>query len=314
MPDGFLAPPKRVSRPRIAIPNGATDCHAHIFGPFKDFPLAPERHYTPPELPGGRYLKVLDQLGFQRGVLVQGSAHGLDCGALLAALDEGCGRLVGVATARPDIGDDQLLLMQRKGVRALRFCRPPGGLSRGAVDFDAVAPLALRMAELGWHVQVQTTCSHLLEIMPALLAHNLTIVVDHMCLADPDRGRADAAFQGLLGLMREGRVWLKTTAYRLSTHYPNYPDMRDLFRACVEANPDRLLWGSDWPHVHMTERMPSVTHLVELLHDWCEDAILFRKILVDNPARLYAFPDPSRPPSSSKSIERSNKGMPNDAE
>lgn len=276
-------------RPQCAPPAGATDCHAHVFGPFERFPLESERHYTPPELQVAHYLRMLDDLGFSRGVLVQPSAHGTDCRALLHALDLDAERLRGIAVITPDITDSALAEMHRRGVRGARFSRPPGALHKGFVGFEALAQLGPRLERLGWHAQILTSCDHLVSMASRLTAPGLPLVVDHMGLFEPARGVGDPDFQALLRLLGQGRIWIKLTPYRLSKRYPDYDDIAPFHQALLAANPERLLWGSDWPHVDMTEHVPDAGHLVDLFDRWTGDETLRRRILVDNPAALYGF-------------------------
>jgi predicted TIM-barrel fold metal-dependent hydrolase len=287
--DTFLAPPDHPRRPQHLPPVGATDCHAHVFGPFDRFPLAPERHYTPSELSGERYLRMLDDIGFSRGVLVQATAHGTDCGALLHALDRGGDRLRGIALLAPDVSDEDLWAMHRRGVRGARFSRPPGELTQGSIGFEVLESLAPRLAGLGWHAQIWTPCGFLASAAPRLTTLGVPLVVDHMGYFDVSRGVTDPSFQVLLRLLGEGRIWVKLGSFRLSKRYPDYEDVAPFHRALVAVNPERLLWGSDWPHVSMRADMPDVGHLVDLFDRWTGDEALRRRILVDNPARLYGF-------------------------
>lgn len=289
MSDGFLVPPEHPRRPRHAPPPGATDCHAHVFGPFDRFPLAAERHYTPPELQGEHYLGILDRLGFSRGVLVQPSAHGTDCRALLHSLDLDSVRLRGIAVIAPDITEEELAAMHRRGVRGARFSRPPGDLTKGSMSFDALERLAPRLAGFGWHAQIWTFCDYLVSEAPRLTSLGLPLVVDHMGMFDASRGVSDPGFQALLRLLGEGRIWLKLTAYRLSKRFPDYEDLAPFHRALLAANSERLIWGSDWPHIHTTADMPDAGHLVDLFDRWTADEALRQRILVDNPATLYGF-------------------------
>ena len=287
--DEFLGPPEHSQRPEHSPPRGATDCHAHIFGPFDRFPLVAERSYSPPELPGERYLRMLDEIGFERGVLVQPTPHGTDCSAMLHALSLDRSRLRGIAVVPSSIAFHELEEMNQQGVRGARFCQPPGAAYRGGIDFSALEKLAPHLARLGWHAQVWASCDALLAAMPRLLTQGVPLVVDHMGHFEIDRGMNDPSFQGLLRLVGEGRIWLKLGSFRLSDRYPNYEDLVPFHRAIVAANSERLIWGSDWPHVHMTAQMPDVGHLIDLLNVWTDDAVITRRILVDNPVTLYGF-------------------------
>lgn len=293
MTDDFLSPPERPISPRHALPAGATDCHAHVFGPYDRFPLIAERLYSPPELTGERYLRMLDAVGFARGVLVQPTAHGTDCRGMLNALGVGAGRLRGIAVVPPDITDEQLAEMHSRGVRGLRFIRPPGTLVGAAkqswVDLGALESMAPRLARLGWHAQIFASCEQIVSLAPQLISFGVPLVVDHMGMADVSRGVAAAEFQSLLRLLERGEIWIKLMAYRLSRQYPNYQDLAPFHQALLAANPERLVWGSDWPHVHMKAEMPEVGDLIDVFCAWTEDPALRRRILVDNPAALYDF-------------------------
>jgi predicted TIM-barrel fold metal-dependent hydrolase len=286
----YLAPPDPPQAPQKAAPAGACDCHAHVFGPFARFPLAAERPYTPAELPAERYLAMLNRIGFTYGVLVQPVAYKTDCRALLNALDLAPTRLRGVALIQPEITDEELQQMHLRGVRGARFSDPPPGLTQGAVGFEVLEKAAPRLAALGWHAQIWAPAHRLGGLVQRLESLGLPLVVDHMGYFDPRQGTDSPAFTELLQLLRHNRIWLKLTAYRLSAQYPDYNDLAPFHRAALEANPARLLWGSDWPHVHMMQDMPNVGHLVDLFDRWLDrDTALRKRILVDNPAALYGF-------------------------
>jgi 2-pyrone-4,6-dicarboxylate lactonase len=287
--DGYLLPPELPRRPQCAPPAGATDCHAHVFGPFDRFPLAHDRPYTPPEVPGERYLALLDHLGLERGVLVQPVAYKTDCRALLHALDLDPTRLRGVALIGPDVTDQELEELHRRGVRGARFSESPANLPAAGVPFEVLEKLAPRLARLGWHAQIFAPCERLTSLVKRLRPLGLPLVVDHMGYFNPEEGIDAPDFQSLLRLLEENSIWLKLTAYRLSRAYPDYPDVTPFHDALLAARPERLLWGSDWPHVHMTRDMPDVGHLIDLFARWTPDEALRRRILVDNPATLYGF-------------------------
>ena len=280
------------SIPKRILPPGSWDCHTHIFGPYDRFPLAAERSYTPPPAPVEDYLAMLDRVGLEHGVLVHPSAYGLNHAALFDALSRAGSRLRGTGVATSAVTDVELAAMHGHGVRALRFVEMSGAGGKrfvGAVGLDEFAPLAPRLKELGWHAQIWTSCEALLAAAPKLLAPGIPLVLDHMARFDVAKGVQDAAFQQLLRLLGDGRVWVKMTPQRNSKRYPDYEDVRPFHDALVRANPDRLIWGSDWPFLNMGETAPDAGHLLGLLDSWCGDDTLRRKILAENPARLYGF-------------------------
>jgi predicted TIM-barrel fold metal-dependent hydrolase len=282
-------------RPKIPTPPKACDTHAHVFGPGSRFPYAETRSYTPPDAPLEKYLHMLDTLGFARGGLVQGSAHGRDNAAMLDALARHPDRLRGVAVADADVSPAELRRWHAGGVRGLRFNHFFRGGSlhyRGGVPLDAAKVLAPIMAELGWHLQLWIDVKDLPETIPFLKAIGRPVVIDHMGRTDAGAGTATPGFQSLLRLVGDGGCWVKVSgAHRLSQRAPDYPDARPFHEALVRANPDRLVWGSDWPHPRIEGEMPDAGRLFELFQQWTPDEATRRRILVDNPARLYGFPD-----------------------
>jgi predicted TIM-barrel fold metal-dependent hydrolase len=286
-------PPRVVTRPQVPPPPNACDTHAHVFGPAARFPYAEDRSYTPPDAPLEKYLGMLDTLGFARGVLVQGSAHGRDNSAMLDALKRQPHRLRGVAVADADIAPATLREWHKFGVRALRFNHffRGGQLHyRGGVPLDAVTTLAPAMAGLGWHLQLWIDVKDLPDTVPVLKSLGLPVVIDHMGRTDARGGTATAGFRSLLRAVGEGWCWAKLSgAHRLSLKAPDYPDARPFHEALVAANPDRLVWGSDWPHPRVEGEMPDAGHLFELFRQWTPDRDAQQRILVTNPARLYGF-------------------------
>lgn len=288
-------PPRSVTPPREKLPPNACDTHAHVFGPADRFPYATDRSYTPPDAPLMMYLAMLDTLGFGRGVLVQGSAHGRDNSAMLDALQRAPARLRGVAVADADVAPGTLRQWHVLGVRGLRFNHffRDGQLHyRGGIPLGVAATHAPVMAELGWHVQLWIDVKDLPATIPALKALGLPVVVDHMGRTDARAGIGTEGFQSLLRAVDEGWCWAKLSgAHRLSLKAPDYPDARPFHEALVSANPDRLVWGGDWPHPRVEGEMPDAGHLLELFQEWTPDAAARQRILVSNPAKLYSFPN-----------------------
>jgi predicted TIM-barrel fold metal-dependent hydrolase len=240
---------------------------------------------------------MLDTIGATRGVLVQPTFYGTTMGALQDALHQAKGEgrydLRGIGAATADVRDADLTAMHDAGVRGLRFIEMPapdgGGRYRGGVGVDQLVELAPRMRELGWHAQLWCQADDHAARLPELVRHGVPLVVDHMGSFRAEQGVAAPAFQRLLGLLSDGLIWVKLSLCRNSRLFPDYPDLRDFHDALVGANPQHLLWGSDWPHVRMGTLAPDVGHLLDLFLAWTGDRALHKAILVDNPATLFGF-------------------------
>lgn len=287
-------PPPEPSRPAQPPPSGACDCHAHVFGPSVTFPYAADRSYTPPDAPLAKYLAMLDTVGFDRGVLVQGSAHGRDNSAMLDALRRERTRLRGIAVAGADVPEKELRQWADNGVRGLRFNHffRDGKLHYGGgVPLQDARKLAPLMKDLGWHLQLWIDIKDLPQTRPILEDIGLPVVIDHMGRTDARAGIGTPGFQSLLAWVSEGGCWVKVSgAHRLSENPPHYPEAQAFHEALVRANPDQLVWGGDWPFPRMEEgKVPDVGRLFELFCSWTPSADARQRILVSNPARLYGF-------------------------
>ncbi len=272
-----------VSAPRHAVPDGACDAHSHVFD--ARFPAGPSP-YALPEADLDAHAATRARLGMARGVIVQPAPYGRDPACLLDALRRARGALRGVMIADAEVTDAALAEWHAAGVRALRFVemRAPGGTGRypGSIGVEALHALAPRLRELGWAAHLWASAAQLTELLPGLLPLRLPIVLDHMGMpAGPD----DPGFAALLRHLRAGEVWVKLTYPRVSR---DPAVLRPLQDALVAANPDRLLWGSDWPHVRM-DPAPDAGATLDLALEWLGDAALARRILVDNPAALFGF-------------------------
>jgi 2-pyrone-4,6-dicarboxylate lactonase len=291
-PPRIAGPVPHPSRPRVAPPPGAWDTHAHIFGPSAKFPYQPGRGYTPPDAPVERFIALLDRLGFANGLVVQGNAHVYDNSVVLDALTCFPQRLRGVAITDTRIKPETLRDWHERGMRGLRFHLFPQrpNYIRG-VGLDVFELFRKTMAELGWVVQF--FCDHrmLAETAPTLrdIAREMTLIVDHLGMVPAAQGITDPNFQALLKLVGAGHAYVKLSAvYRLSTQFPDYPDAQPLHEALVRANPECLMWGTDWPHPSIPAAvMPDDGHLLDLFHDWTPDEQTRRRILMDTPARLF---------------------------
>ena len=284
----FCQPPDPHPRqPRLPAPRLATDTHFHIFGPDARYPYVADREYTPPEALPAACRQLFKTLGLGRAVLVQPSVYGADnrC-AMDAASQLGVPARV-VVVVPSETSDGELSRLHDGGARAVRFIvAHAGGLPLADLE-----RFAARLQPMGWHVQLLLKATDLVALEPRLAALPSDFVIDHMGFIRPAEGGPEQpAFQVLLRLLRTGRCWVKFSgAYRLSTLFPGYPDLLPFARALVETRPDRLLWGSEWPHAVFKGRMPNTTDLSDLLLDWVPDAKTREQILVHNPAKLFGF-------------------------
>ncbi len=235
---------------------------------------------------------MLDRAGLARGVLVQPGAYGLAPDALLAALAEGDGRLRGVALADAGTGEKTLAAWYAAGVRGLRFVEMtvPGGTGRypGSVAADQLSALAPILRTLGLHAEVWATIDQAADLLPLLRASGVPVVLDHLAGMQAGRPVADPAFRAVRDALGEGWLWVKLALCRASRAFPDYADIRPIHDALLQAAPERMVWGSDWPHLRLGETSPDVSHLLDILGDWAGPALASR-VLVDNPAALYGF-------------------------
>lgn len=277
----------------LPIPAGACDCHCHVIGPPQRFAQAAFSGDIP-EAWLDHHAAALKTMGLSRAVIVQpSSVYGFDDAAFLDALRAKPDAYRGVAVADATVSDAQLEAWRALGVRALRFVEiktATGGRLPGSVGFDDLAQLAPRLRALGMHAQIWADCETIVSHEARLLGLGIDIALDHMGKPNVERGVDDPAFQRLCALVSDGRLWVKLSLCRNSRALPDYPDLRPFHDALVKANPDRLLWGSDWPHLRMGDLTPDVGQLIALFLDWVGDEDLARRILATNPARLFGFP------------------------
>jgi 2-pyrone-4,6-dicarboxylate lactonase len=276
------------TKPAYLPPTGAVDAHCHVFGPGHLFPYAPERKYTPTDAGKEELFALRDFLGFDRTVIVQATCHGADNSAMVDALRSADGRARGVATIRPGVSAAELAEMHEAGVRGVRFnfvkrlVNPqPDAYYRTLVD---------RIAALGWHVVVYFEAADLAERWNLFTTLPVTVVVDHMGRPDVSKPVDGEEFELFLRFLHEHEnVWSKVSgAERLSqAGPPDYADFPPFARVVVERFPDRVLWGTDWPHPNLKRHMPDDGHLVDVIPHIAPTEELRRKLLVDNPTRLY---------------------------
>ncbi|WP_024888917.1 amidohydrolase family protein [Luteimonas huabeiensis] len=276
------------SKPRFVPPPGAVDAHCHVFGPGDVFPYAPERKYTPCDAGKDRLFALRDFLGFERNVIVQATCHGDDNRALVDALRAAGDRARGIATVRDTIADAELAELHAAGVRGVRF-----NFVRRLVDPKPDAyylRIIERIAPLGWQVVVYFEAADLEERWDFFASLPTTVVVDHMGRPDVTRPVDGPEFGRFVRLMDEHpNVWSKVTCpERLSASGPpGYDDVVPFAKSLVERFPDRVLWGTDWPHPNMKSHMPDDGRLVDFIPRIAVTPDLQRRLLVDNPMRLY---------------------------
>lgn len=276
------------TRPAFTPPPGAVDAHCHVFGPGHLFPYAPERKYTPCDASKDQLFALRDFLGFSRNVIVQATCHGADNRALVDAIAHSNGRARGVATVKPNVTDEELVFLNKAGVRGVRF-----NFVKRLVDALPREPLmeiARRIKPLGWHIVIYFEAQELPELYDFFASLPTTVVVDHMGRPDVAKPVDGAEFALFLKLMREhDNFWSKATCpERLSKEGPpHYRDVIAFARRVVEEFPDRVLWGTDWPHPNMTSHMPDDGWLVDFIPKIATTKELQHKLLVNNPMRLY---------------------------
>jgi predicted TIM-barrel fold metal-dependent hydrolase len=282
-------PPRAVtSVPHWKAPADSTDCHFHINGPYDRYPLSPGRSYSPPVADVPAYQAMARTVGIGRMVIVQPSTFGTDNSCTLDAVELlGHEKSRAVVVIDDSFDHDALEQMDAKGARGVRF----NAVSGNGTPLDQLENLAARVAELGWHIQFYTHGEQIAELAPLIKKLPVTVVLDHMAGVKSDRGVASPEFRAAAGLMQSGQAYVKISGYRSSVQGFPYDDVAALARGFIEANPDRCVWGSDWPHPSLfgETHMPDDGQLFDMLGAWAPSDQLRRKILVDNPARLYGF-------------------------
>jgi 2-pyrone-4,6-dicarboxylate lactonase len=276
------------SKPRFVVPAGAVDAHCHVFGPGDRFPYAPERKYTPCDAPKEKLWQLRDFLGFERNVIVQATCHGADNRALLDALQASKGRARGVATVRDGVSDAELIELDRAGVRGVRF-----NFVKRLVDVtppDVLMRIAERVAPLGWHIVIYFEAADLPSLFDFFASLPTPVVVDHMGRPDVTKAADGPEFALFTRLMAENRqFWCKVSCpERLSVSGPPlYEDVIPFARRIIDEFPDRVLWGTDWPHPNLKTHMPDDGLLVDYIPRVATSAEAQHRLLVANPMCLY---------------------------
>ncbi len=292
---GWLDWCARPSKPSFRLPPGAVDAHCHVFGPAEEFPYAAERRYTPCDASKADLFSLRDQLGFSRNVIVQATCHGADNRAMVDACRASQGRARGVATVRRSVTDRELEALHEAGVRGVRF-----NFVKRLVDvtpMDELLEVAERIRGRGWHVVVYFEATDLPELFDFLAVLPTVVVVDHMGRPDVTKPVDGPEFSLFLELLRRHEhLWTKVSCpERLSVSGPTatqgersaYRDVVPFARRVVDAFPDRVLWGTDWPHPNLKDHVPDDGLLVDFIPHIAVTASLQQKLLVGNPQRLY---------------------------
>ncbi len=283
------------SKPHFVPPPGSVDAHCHVFGPSPDFPFAPERKYTPCNASRDQLFALRDHLGFSRNVIVQATCHGADNSAMVDACRASGGRARGVATVKRSVSDEQLQALHDAGVRGVRF-----NFLKRLVDTtppDELLEIAGRVAPLGWHVVLYFEAVDLPELLDFFNALPTPLVIDHMGRPDVTQSVDGRAFETFIDFVDGNpNIWTKVSCpERLSETGPPaldgersaYRDVVPFAKRIIETFPDRVLWGTDWPHPNLKSHMPDDGLLVDVIPHIAATAELQQKLLVDNPMRLY---------------------------
>jgi len=279
----------------LRLPEGSTDCHFHIYGPFDRYPAIEGERFSPRgEATIEDAFAHWDRIGVSRGVIVHAVAAGDDNAVTYDALRRHPDRLRAVAVLDADVTDRRLDELTDAGFRGARInlLRQDGkALTSRGTGFDDFRALAPRIAERGWHAQLWVECSDLAAAAPELERLPLTYVVDHMCRTMADKGPEHPDYRAFLDRLRGGRFWTKISGADRNTRTgAPYADTHGFMKAIVDAAPDQVVWGSDWPHVgHAPETVPDMQDLLRVLFACVPDEALRRKILIENPKRLYGF-------------------------
>ena len=273
--------------PDFKLPKGAVDAHCHVFGPAADFPFAPERKYTPCDAGKAELYALRDHLGFERSVIVQATCHGKDNRAMMDACRSAGDLARGIASVGADITEAEIRELHEAGVRGVRF-----NFVKRLVDDtpkDVFLTIANKIKDFGWHIVVYFEAQDLEEIEPFLKQLPTTVVVDHMGRPDVSKGVDHSDFQRFIRLMEENdNIWSKVTCpERLSQQGPPYDDVVAYCAEIVARFPDRVLWGTDWPHPNMKSHMPDDGALVDFIPRIAPTKEQQQQLLVDNPMRLY---------------------------
>lgn len=289
-----MPPDPDTRTPEYVAPAGACDTHCHVFGPGDVFPYAPTRKYTPPDAPKEDLMALHDKLGIDRAVIVQASCHGTDNSAMLDAIASSNGRYLGICNAAEKFSDEEFARLHDGGIRGVRFnfVKHLGG----APDLDRMWNIIKNVEDLPWQVELHFDAADLLEYEHVIDDMPLPVVIDHMGRVPVADGVQQAPFQALLQKFSEcNHLWIKISgSERISAAGPPFADAVPFAQALIGAAPDRVIWGTDWPHPNISKFMPNDGDLVDLIPAMIADEKTQKMVLVENPQRLFGFPPASK--------------------
>lgn len=292
MPILTQGPDPNTKTPKLVCPPGACDTHIHLFGPAAKYPFASNSPYTSREALPETNIALQDKLGLSTSVIVSPGGYGRDYRMLADTLERYPDRFRGIALMPDDAPASEFARLTKLGVKGLRMM----SAKRGPHVPHYSREVAARAADHGWHVQFYPNDTDIIDYADKLLALPNEIVLDHFASIPAAGGVDQPAMKAVLKMLDTGRVWLKLSGpMRCTKQNVPYPDVTPLAHALVRHAPERLVWGSDWPHVNLDGReMPNDGDLLDLMLDWVPDAATRKRILVDNPCRLYGFPAPAK--------------------
>jgi 2-pyrone-4,6-dicarboxylate lactonase len=282
-----LPPDPNPVKPALRLPPGACDAHCHVFGPAAKFAYAADRSYTPPDAPVEKLRELHRHLGIERAVIVHASCHGTDMDVTLDAIATSNGSYRGVANVEAAITDRELDRLHRGGIRGVRFnfVKHLGGVP----DLRVLRNIQDRIMPLGWHIVLHFDAQDMVLQAELLRSLQVPFIIDHMGRVEAAKGLEQPAFRSLMDLFRSNPLcWVKVCgAERVSVGKRPFRDALPFAQALIAADAERILWGTDWPHPNISKDMPNDGELVDLFGEICPDPVLQRKILVDNPTRMY---------------------------
>jgi predicted TIM-barrel fold metal-dependent hydrolase len=285
-----LAFDKNPHKPLSRLPRGSCDAHCHVFEDRKRYPFSSSRSYTPPHSPLKSYLEMARCIGFTRAVFVQPSVYGLDNRAMLSTMSKYGDNSRGIVVIDEGVSDCELEAFHVAGIRGARF----NTLCKGGVSIDKIEAIAAKISKLGWHLQLFVPVDDMANNLGRLSRLPLNIVFDHIGHPNVNLGTSGAGFSSLLRLMETGKIWVKLSGfYRMSNMNIPYPDVTPFIKELIQSFPERLVWGSDWPHTEQTVEMPNDGDLCNLLFGWVSSNKILKDILVKGPEKLYGFSEKS---------------------